>query len=58
LSDASVKAAFLLDAPDALGYLKRRALEGLVIDSAGKAWASAELKSMLRPCGAVAVEYR
>ena len=58
VSDASVKVAFLLDAPDALGYLEKHALEGIIIDSTGKIWASAGLKNMLRPFQSVSVEYR
>ena len=58
LSDASVKIAFLLDAPDALGYLRLRGLEGIIVDSTGKTWASSGLKTVLQPSEAVTVEYR
>jgi FAD:protein FMN transferase len=57
-SDASVKVAFLLDAADALDYLKRHALEGIVVDSSGRVWASAGLKNAVAFSPGVTVTYR
>jgi thiamine biosynthesis lipoprotein len=58
LVDVCVKVAFLLDAPRALQYLKQRKLEGVIIDSTGKIWASTGLKNILQPDSKVTVEYR
>jgi thiamine biosynthesis lipoprotein len=58
LVDVCVKAAFLLDAPKALEYLCHRKLKGVIIDSAGKLWASAGLENVLQPDSKVTAEYR
>jgi thiamine biosynthesis lipoprotein len=58
LVDVCVKVAFLLDAPKALAYLNRRKLEGVIIDSTGKMWASTGLKNIMRPDSKVTVEYQ
>ena len=47
--DAAVKTAFLMSSGQALTYLKTRGLGGLIIDSAGGAWATASLKAVLTP---------
>jgi len=58
LVDVCVKVAFLLDAPKALEYLNRRKLEGVIIDSTGKMWASTGLKNILQSNSRVTVEFR
>ena len=47
--DAAVKTAFLMPVGEALTYLKTQGLGGLIIDSAGGAWATASLKAVLIP---------
>jgi thiamine biosynthesis lipoprotein len=56
--DAAVKTAFLIPAPQALSYLHSRGMRGLLIDSAGVAWASTGLKDILSVDSGFTVQYR
>jgi FAD:protein FMN transferase len=56
--DAAVKTAFLLPALDALSYLTSRGMRGLIIDSAGIAWASEGLKNIMSMDSTLQVHYR
>lgn len=58
LDDVCVKVAFFMNAPDALAYLKARSLQGIIVDSAGRAWISAGLKDRLQVADGVKTEYR
>lgn len=56
--DIAVKVAFLMDASDALDYLKSRNLLGVIIDSTGTMWASAQLKNVFQHDSTVTVNYK
>jgi len=58
LADIFVKVAFLKDAPDAIDYLKSRNMVGVIVDSTGAVWASAQLKGTLKPDSGIKVIYR
>jgi FAD:protein FMN transferase len=59
IDDICVKAAFMMEAPAALDYYKRRGLEGAMIDSVGVLWVSASLRDRLQILDpATRVEYR
>jgi thiamine biosynthesis lipoprotein len=57
-TDAVVKTAFLMPAPQALEYLASRNMPGLLIDSAGAGWASASMKPFLKADSVFTVTYR
>lgn len=57
-ADVNVKVAFFMNAPDGLEYLNHRKLEGVIIDSTGKIWASMGLRNILQLEPTVTVEYR
>jgi FAD:protein FMN transferase len=57
-ADVAVKAAFFMNAPDAIDYLTKRNIPGIMIDSADNVWASASLKGIMVPDSSVMVKYR
>ncbi len=56
--DIAVKVAFLMDAADALDYLKSLNLLGVIIDSTGTMWATSQLKNVFQPDSSVTVNYK
>ncbi len=56
--DVSVKVAFLMDAPLGIDYLKKNNLQGLIVDSSGKIWASEGLRGVLEPAQGVTITFR
>lgn len=56
--DVCVKEAFLMDAQQAIDFIKKRNLEGVIVDSAGKVWATANLKGILVPTPSIVVNYQ
>jgi thiamine biosynthesis lipoprotein len=58
VADVSVKIAFMMTADNALAYLEKRNITGIIVDSVGTIFASKALQNLIKPDSGIIIQFK